>query len=66
MGTPRRRYVGHAIPGDGWRIWDSKRKRYWGRTFPAFPSAMLDELNGDKDQTKVVELARISRAPKRP
>lgn len=64
MGARKRRYVGKPILGDGWRIWDTKIKRWWGNVFADYPTAMLDELNGEKSPPRLTELGKPSRKPK--
>lgn len=56
------KYVCKAVPGQGWRIWDRKTKRWWGNYFLEFPESLLAELNGAKRPDKLVELCRDSYA----
>lgn len=64
MGTRKRRYVGKPVAGEGWRVWDTTLKRWWGNLFDDYPTALLDELNGAGSLPRLTELARRSRAPK--
>jgi hypothetical protein len=61
MGAKERRFVAKAIIGEGWRVWDRKVNRWWGQIYKDLPSALLDELNGDKDPVRLVELTRALR-----
>ena len=60
----RRRYVARGVPG-GYRIWDSKGRRWWGDLYELCPDELLDELNGGRDREKMTALLRASRARKR-
>ena len=64
MGTRKRRCVGKPVAGEGWRVWDTTLKRWWGNLFDDYPTALLDELNGAGSPPRLTELARRSRAPK--
>ncbi len=64
MGARRRRYVGKAVPGQGWRVWDTLLRRWWGRVFPTHPDTLLAELNGDKTLEKIIDLSKVSRPPR--
>jgi hypothetical protein len=33
-------------------------KRWWGNPYPAYPTALLAELNGEKRPDKIVELSK--------
>jgi hypothetical protein len=55
-----KRYVARAEAGKGWRIWNRKTKRPWGNYFKEYPEDLLDELNGDKNTKKIVELSKKS------
>jgi hypothetical protein len=35
-----RRYVAKAESGKGWRIWESKMKRWWGNYFSRYPEEL--------------------------
>jgi hypothetical protein len=61
MGKRKRRYVGRAIAATGWRIWDNKVQRFWGEVYDPYPQALLDELNGEKRQQPLADLAKKSR-----
>ena len=58
MGKAKRRFVGRATAGVGWRIWDHKANRWWGNPFPRYPEELLAELNGSKRPERIVELSR--------
>lgn len=58
MGKSKRRYVGKAEAGVGWRIWDNKVGRWWGEPFSYYPDALLKELNGAKRPEHLTELQR--------
>ncbi len=61
MGVPNKKYVCKAVPGKGWRIWNRKGKRWWGNFYQEYPTALLDELNGDKSPDKVTALSKGSK-----
>jgi hypothetical protein len=56
--------VARGVPG-GYRIWDNKRRRWWGDLYELCPDELLDELNGNRDYATVTALLRKSRAEKR-
>ncbi|GAA4310165.1 hypothetical protein AB0C84_03750 [Actinomadura sp. NPDC048955] len=60
----RRRYVARGVPG-GYRIWDNRRRKWWGDVYELCPDDLLTELNGDADYQKVTALLRRYRALKR-
>ncbi|GGP98260.1 hypothetical protein GCM10010187_12330 [Actinomadura coerulea] len=60
----RRRYVARGVPG-GYRIWDNRRRKWWGDVYELCPDDLLTELNGDADNQKVTDLLRRYRALKR-
>ena len=60
----RRQYAARGVPG-GYRIWDSKRRRWWGDLYEHCPDDLLDELNGDADYQKITVLLKRYRAEKR-
>jgi hypothetical protein len=60
----RRQYVARGVPG-GYRIWDSKRRRWWGDQYELCPDDLLDELNGEADYQKITALLKRYRAQKR-
>jgi hypothetical protein len=64
MSQKRRRYVGRAVAGVGWRIWDNKLQRFWGQVYDPFPQALLDELNGEKRPQSLTLLANLLRLKK--
>ena len=47
------------------RIWDSKRRRWWGDLYQHCPDDLLDELNGEADYQKITALLKRYRAEKR-
>lgn len=60
----RRRYVARGVPG-GYRIWDNRRRKWWGDVYELCPDDLLTELNGDADYQKVTALLRRYRELKR-
>ena len=60
MGKPNQRFVCKSYDG-GWRIWNRKMKKWWGLSFSTFPSALLDELNGERRPDKIVQLVKDKR-----
>lgn len=58
MGEPKRRFVAKAEAKKGWRIWDSKQKRWWGERYENLPESLLAELNADKRPEQVNTLLR--------
>jgi len=48
MGKNKRLFVGKAIEGVGWRIWNKKGRKWWGNFLSEYPDEFLDELNGLK------------------
>ena len=60
----RRQYAARGVPG-GYRIWDSKRRRWWGDLYEHCPDDLLDELNGEADYQKITALLKRYRAQKR-
>jgi hypothetical protein len=60
----RRRYVARGVPG-GYRIWDSKGRRWWGDLYELCPDDLLDELNGEANYEKITALLKHYRAHKR-
>ncbi|MFO0855883.1 MAG: hypothetical protein U0640_00845 [Phycisphaerales bacterium] len=66
MGANRRRFVAKAVAGKGWRVWDTLRKRWWGKVYTAPPEELLTELNGEKNGERVAAIStEISRRKKR-
>lgn len=53
----RRRFVARGVPG-GYRIWDSKIRRWWGDHYELCPDDLLAELNGSKDLDKISALLK--------
>jgi hypothetical protein len=62
--TGRKRYALRGVPG-GWRIWDSKAKRFWGDLYEICPDELVAQLNAEKGHAQVTELTRQARAAKR-
>jgi hypothetical protein len=60
----RRRYVARGVSG-GYRIWDTKARRWWGDLYELCPDDLLTELNSDADPEKITALLRRYRALKR-
>jgi hypothetical protein len=60
----RRQYVARGVPG-GYRIWDNKRRRWWGEHYEVCPDDLLAELNGEARYDKITELLKRYRAQKR-
>jgi hypothetical protein len=60
----RRRYVARGVPG-GWRIWDNKAQRWWGDHYETQPDALVEELNGSAEPSKITALLRQYRVKKR-
>jgi hypothetical protein len=56
--------VAQGVPG-GYRIWDNKRRRWWGDHYEVCPDDLLDELNGEADYQKITALLKRYRAQKR-
>ncbi|WP_155864500.1 hypothetical protein [Deinococcus ficus] len=50
------RYIAIDVPGQGWRIWSTPVQEWWGETFPTYPTALLDELNGQKRTDQIMKL----------
>ncbi|WP_037675063.1 hypothetical protein [Streptomyces griseus] len=53
----KRRYVARGVRG-GYRIWDNRRRGFWGDFYELCPDELLVELNGRADQARIVELMR--------
>lgn len=66
MGAATSRFVCKAVPGEGWRVWDRKLKRWWGNFFPDYPTALLAELNGQKRPDRITELSKASGRRRKP
>jgi hypothetical protein len=58
MGARTRRFVGKAIPGQGWRVWDNVQRKWWGNLYTQHPAELLAELNGKKRPDRIVELSK--------
>jgi hypothetical protein len=57
------RYVAKTCGEGLWRVWDRKRKSWWGNPFGFFPDALLLELNGEKQSERVIELSKTKHRP---
>lgn len=62
--TSGRRYVARGVPG-GYRIRDTRGRRWWGDLYELCPDDILTELNGPADQSRVTALLKRYRALKR-
>ncbi|WP_078500857.1 hypothetical protein [Wenjunlia vitaminophila] len=60
----RRRYVARGVLG-GYRIWDNRRRRWWGDLYELCPDDLLNELNGAAAPEKITGLLKRYRALKR-
>jgi hypothetical protein len=60
----KRRYVARGVPG-GYRIWDSKSRRWWGDFYELCPDDLLTELNGAARYDRITALLKRYRAQKR-
>ena len=58
MGKPHHRFAAKAEAGKGWRIWDSRMRKWWGEHYQQHPEQLLAELNGDKRPDRLNELIR--------
>jgi len=56
--------VARGVPG-GYRIWDNKRRRWWGDLYEFCPDDLLNELNADADYQKITALLKRYKAQKR-
>lgn len=56
--------MARGVPG-GYRIWDHKRRRWWGDLYELCPDDLLAELNGQKNGEKLVALLRRYRGLRR-
>ncbi len=56
--------MARGVPG-GYRIWDTKARRWWGDLYELCPDDLLTELNGDADYEKITALLKKYRALKR-
>lgn len=50
--------MARAEAGNGWRIWDKQKKRWWGPALSSQPDALVAELNGPKRPERLAELLR--------
>ncbi|RSD22247.1 hypothetical protein EIY87_08780 [Amycolatopsis eburnea] len=56
--------MARGVPG-GYRVWDTKGRRWWGDHYELCPDDLLVELNGAKDPAKITALLKRHRARKR-
>ena len=56
--------MARGVPG-GYRVWDCKRRRWWGDQYEVCPDELLDELNGPADYGRVTALLKRYRAQRR-
>jgi hypothetical protein len=56
--------VVRGVPG-GYRIWDSRARRWWGDHYEVQPDELVAELNGDAEHERVTPLLKRYRALKR-
>jgi hypothetical protein len=56
--------VAKGVPG-GYRIWDTKARRWWGDHYELCPDELLSELNDAADHAKITMLLKKYRALKR-
>jgi hypothetical protein len=52
------------VPG-GWRIWDTKSRRWWGDHYEVQPDELVAELNGKGDYERITALLKRYRELKR-
>jgi len=67
--STRRNYVARATADLGWRIWNTKTKRWWGEYYKRYPDELLAELNGEKRPPLItgrMQQLQIERRPQRP
>jgi hypothetical protein len=55
--------VAKGVPG-GYRIWDTKARRWWGDHYELCPDELLSELNDAADHAKITMLLKKYRALK--
>lgn len=60
----KRRYVARGVPG-GYRIWNSKTRRWWGDHYELCPDDLIAALNAGADLARITELMKRYRALKR-
>lgn len=63
MGKPNQRYAGKAFAGDGWYVWDRKRKKKWGNPFTYYPEELIAELNDQARPDKITQLSKPMKKP---
>jgi hypothetical protein len=59
-----RRHSACGVPG-GWRIWDTKSRRWWGDHYEVQPDELVAELNGKGDYERITALLKRYRELKR-
>ncbi|MCR9254223.1 MAG: hypothetical protein NXI20_27670 [bacterium] len=60
----RRKYVAKGVPG-GWRIWNTKMKKWWGELYEIQPDELVEELNSNKRPEVLVQLTKRFQMQKR-
>jgi hypothetical protein len=53
------------VAGEGWRVWDRTRKRWWGNPYPVYPTTLPAELNGEKRPERITALSKGTVRPKK-
>jgi hypothetical protein len=53
MGRERQRFVAKTVEGIGWRIWNTKTKRWWVEFCHVYPEVLLQELNGERRPSEI-------------
>lgn len=56
--------MARGVPG-GYRIWDTKGRRWWGDHYELCPDDLLVELNGAADPVKITALLKRYRTQRR-
>lgn len=56
--------MARGVPG-GYRIWDNRRRRWWGDPYELCPDDLLAELNGHAEPARITALMKRYRALKR-
>ncbi|MGW6447099.1 hypothetical protein [Lentzea sp. NPDC055074] len=57
-------YVARGVPG-GYRIWNTRSRRWWGDLYELCPDDLLAELNAEADPARITALTKRYRALKR-
>jgi hypothetical protein len=64
--STRRKYVARATANLGWRIWNTRSRRWWGEYYKRYPEELLAELNGEKRSEQVAGKTRQLQIERRP